>query len=56
MKKILHSIKTTVIGGQMIIVPQIAMTMVDASLTDMFIAISPMGIETNNLYKPVSQP
>jgi uncharacterized membrane protein len=42
--------------GQMIIVPSGSVKEIDAPLTDMFGAVSQMGIETSKLYKKISQP
>jgi len=42
--------------GQMIIVPVESCKAIDASLTDMFTAVSQMGIETTKLYNKTSLP
>ncbi len=42
--------------GQMVVVPVNAIRVIDTSLTDMFTAVSQMGIEANKLYEKVNQP
>ena len=42
--------------GQMAVVPDAAIHEIDASLTDMFTAVSQMGIETQKLYGKTDQP